>query len=82
MKATATGLGIILSIATAMINFAIQQWNSDNQLIAAIFFAIGGSLYIVGAYYGMNKAKKVAVREAIRYFEARLREEQEARRKR
>jgi len=82
VKAVATGVGIVIAIATAMINFAIEQWNSNNQLVASVFFAIGGALYIIGTYYGLNKAKKVAVREAIRYLEARLREEGEARRKR
>lgn len=73
MKAAAGAMGIIITIATAMINFAIQQWNSNNQLVAAIFFTIGGILYIVGSYYGLSTAKSAAVRE----LEAKLAEKRE-----
>ena len=65
MRTVAVGLGIIITIATAMINFAIEQWNADNQLVAAIFFAVGGILYIIGSYYGLRSAVETAVEEAV-----------------
>lgn len=76
MKAAAVGLGTIITVATALINFGIQLWNNDQPLVASIFFIVGGALYILGSYYGLSKAKTEALKEAKKYakeyFDARF----------
>lgn len=68
------GMGIILTIATALINLGIQLWNSDEPVAAAVFFIVGGILYILASYYGLNTAR-VEIEERVEdYVNERLAE--------
>jgi len=56
-------LGIISTLAVLLINFAIQLWQQGEQLTAAIFFIIGGLLFIIGSYYNLSFVAKLATKE-------------------
>jgi len=58
----AVTLGIITTLAVLLINFAIQLWGQGEQLTAAIFFVIGGLLFIVGSYYNLSFVAKLVAK--------------------